>query len=95
MVRFPFQRDSLYLYSTAHYKYWTPKQEPDPTENFEGALSQKLDGPIFYHNIHFKYDENEDLDEQTFLHTIKYTPCTYFSDSFENSSQNKNFGTKF
>ena len=91
LVRNPFQRDSLCLYSTDHYKYWSPEQEPDPTENFVGALSQKIDKPNFYHNIYHKYDENEDMDEETFLRTIKYYPCTYFSDSSqedENSSKN-------
>ena len=30
-----------------------------------------MNKPIFYHNIHYKYNENEDMDEETFLHTIK------------------------
>ena len=39
-----------------HYKYWSPEQEPDPTENFVGVLTQKLRKPMYYHNLYYKPD---------------------------------------
>ena len=39
-----------------HYKYWSPEQEPDPTENFVGVLTQNLRKPVYYHNLYYKPD---------------------------------------
>ena len=40
LVQNPFQRDSLCLYSTDHYKYWSPEQEPDSTEIFGSGFTR-------------------------------------------------------
>ena len=39
-----------------HYKYWSPEQEPDPTENFVGVLTQSLRKPVYYHNLYYEHD---------------------------------------
>ena len=52
----PFQKDYNHIGRVPHYKYWIPKQEPDPTENFVGVLTQNLRKPVYYHNLYYKPD---------------------------------------
>ena len=56
MVRNPFQKNYDHVGRFPHYKYWSPEQEPDPTENFLGALTQILSKPVYYHNLYYEPD---------------------------------------
>ena len=56
VVRNPFQKDYDHTGRTPHYKYWSPEQEPDPTETFIGVLTQNLRKPAYYHNLYYKPD---------------------------------------
>ena len=56
VVRNPFQKDYDHMGRIPHYKYWSPKQEPDPTEIFVGVLTQNIRKPVYYHNLYYKPD---------------------------------------
>ena len=56
VARNPFQKDYDHTGRIPHYKYWSPEQEPDPTENFVGALTQILSKSVYYHNLYYEPD---------------------------------------
>ena len=56
VVHNPFQKDYDHIGRIPHYKYWSPEQEPDPTENFVGALTQILSKTVYYHNLYYEPD---------------------------------------
>ena len=56
VARNPIQKDYDHAGRFPHYKYWSPEQEPDLTENFVGVLSQNLRKLVYYHNLYYKPD---------------------------------------
>ena len=51
VVHNPFQKDYDHIGRVPHYKYWSPEQEPDATDNFVGVLTQNLRRLAYYHNL--------------------------------------------